>query len=340
MGLSKVSIIIPVYNVELYIAECLQSVMNQTYQGQLECIVVDDCGTDRSMEIVARMIAGYDGPIEFRVLHHEKNMGLSCARNTGIDAVTGDYVFFLDSDDWISYDCIDYLVSLVNKGNYEMVVGGFAYYYGDNDERNHARFSDDTLTQEFSGREYLYGWLDRSASIAVWNKLYPIWYLRKTKVYFNKSLFLSEDVLFNFELFHLPSTICRSNRVTYYYRQQRKGSILFELKRKGSKTVLLKTNLSFWLALRRVKVDGFDDLYESYLHYYGIMVLNGIKNKGESLYNTFRLLHQEYPYSPLRLWLQQQKSFHWYKTRMMWSLPTFLGFLWFQLKWWKNHIAS
>ena len=116
MGLSKVSIIIPVYNVELYIAECLQSVMNQTYQGQLECIVVDDCGTDRSMEIVARMIAGYDGPIEFRVLHHEKNMGLSCARNTGIDAVTGDYVFFLDSDDWISYDCIDYLVSLVNKG--------------------------------------------------------------------------------------------------------------------------------------------------------------------------------------------------------------------------------
>ena len=87
-----VSIVIPVYNVEPYITDCLQSVMYQTYTGPLECILVDDCGTDKSIEVAEKLIAEYDGPIEFKVLHHEHNRGLSAARNTGMDLAKGDYV--------------------------------------------------------------------------------------------------------------------------------------------------------------------------------------------------------------------------------------------------------
>ena len=97
--LPKVSIVIPVYNVEPYIEECLQSVMRQSYRGEIECILIDDCGTDNSMGIAVQLIEEYNGPIDIKVMHHEHNQGLSAARNTGIDAACGDYIYFLDSDD-------------------------------------------------------------------------------------------------------------------------------------------------------------------------------------------------------------------------------------------------
>ena len=77
----KISIIIPIYNVEEYIEECLQSVMRQTYKGEIECILVDDCGKDNSIAIAEQLIADYTGSIAFRILHHEHNRGLSAARN-------------------------------------------------------------------------------------------------------------------------------------------------------------------------------------------------------------------------------------------------------------------
>ena len=88
-----VSIIIPVYNVAEYIEKCLYSVIQQkTYN--IECILVDDCGTDNSIEIAEKIINQYNGPISFKLLHHNHNRGLSAARNTGINIATGDYVFF------------------------------------------------------------------------------------------------------------------------------------------------------------------------------------------------------------------------------------------------------
>ena len=80
----KVSVIIPVYNVSNYIADCLRSVMNQTYNN-IECILVDDASTDDSIAKCERMIAAYQGPIEFTVIHHETSQGPSAARNTRLN---------------------------------------------------------------------------------------------------------------------------------------------------------------------------------------------------------------------------------------------------------------
>ena len=118
-----ISIIVPVYNVAPYVEDCIRSVMRQTYDGKMECIVVDDCGTDDSMAIALRLIAEYSGPITFKVLHHTNNRGLSAARNTGMETAIGDYLFFLDSDDELTDDCIDKLVDPVNKEWYDIVLG-------------------------------------------------------------------------------------------------------------------------------------------------------------------------------------------------------------------------
>ena len=120
-----VSIIIPTYNVASYIIECLESVASQTYRGSLECIVVDDCGTDDSIALADNFIQHYSGKIDFRILHREKNGGLSAARNTGLNEAKGEFVYFLDSDDYITPDCIESLVEVAKHfPKVEIVQGG------------------------------------------------------------------------------------------------------------------------------------------------------------------------------------------------------------------------
>lgn len=128
MCLPSVSIIIPVYNVEDYVCDCLQSVICQDYEGSIECVLVDDCGKDKSIAIAERIIATYTGKIKFRILHHGCNKGLSEARNTGFDGSTGDFVIFLDSDDKLYPYAISSLVeaqqrmgSVVTMGNWNII---------------------------------------------------------------------------------------------------------------------------------------------------------------------------------------------------------------------------
>ena len=97
----SVSVIVPVYNVEPYVAACVRSVMRQTYEGKIECIFVDDCGTDKSIDVVEKLIAEYSGPIAFKIIHATHNQGPSVARNIGMDAATCEYLYFLDGDDEI-----------------------------------------------------------------------------------------------------------------------------------------------------------------------------------------------------------------------------------------------
>lgn len=113
--MNKVSIIIPAYNVEPYIEECLQSVADQTMTEGVECIIVDDCGPDNSASIAKQFINAYQGNVKFRFIQREKNGGLSAARNTGIEAATGEYVYFLDSDDYLIPTAIETLTSLADK---------------------------------------------------------------------------------------------------------------------------------------------------------------------------------------------------------------------------------
>ncbi|MDO5130378.1 MAG: glycosyltransferase family 2 protein, partial [Prevotellaceae bacterium] len=83
--MKDISIIIPIYNVEKYVAECINSVISQTYDhSKIECIIVDDCTPDHSMDIVNEIIGKYDGEMTLNIIRHEQNQGLSAARNTGI----------------------------------------------------------------------------------------------------------------------------------------------------------------------------------------------------------------------------------------------------------------
>lgn len=110
----KVSIIIPIYNASKYLTRCLDSVIAQTYDN-IECILVDDCGTDNSVTIAKKYIEEYNGPMTFVLLNHDRNRGAAAARNTGIKASKGDFLFFLDSDDRLVEYCIQTLLLLFER---------------------------------------------------------------------------------------------------------------------------------------------------------------------------------------------------------------------------------
>ena len=96
----KVSIIVPVYNVAPYITRCLNSIYNQSYPN-IEVIIIDDCGTDNSMTIINSYLTSEQHAIT-KVIHHHQNQGISSARNTGINNANGEYLYFIDSDDYLT----------------------------------------------------------------------------------------------------------------------------------------------------------------------------------------------------------------------------------------------
>ena len=206
-----VTVIVPFYNVEPYIADCLQSVMRQTYRGPLECILVDDCGSDSSVEIAAQMIAAYEGPIEFKILHHENNRGLSAARNTGLDAANGEYVCFLDSDDWISDDCIEKLANPLQEEKFDIVVGDYeavGCFPGCKLTLGEGRY----FTKPFDST-----FCNQGVYVMAWNKLYSKHFLDRNKLRFEEGR-IHEDEIWVFELSCVDKSFFVVKSVTYFYR--------------------------------------------------------------------------------------------------------------------------
>ena len=118
----KISIIVPIYNVEKYIKQCLLSILEQSYKN-LEIILVNDGTQDSSMEI----IKSYLLDSRIKVINKE-NGGLSSARNRGLEIATGDYVAFIDSDDWIRVDKLMELYNIIQNEKLDFIIGNGEYY--------------------------------------------------------------------------------------------------------------------------------------------------------------------------------------------------------------------
>lgn len=117
-----ISVIVPVYNVEKYLVQCIDSILNQTYKN-LEIILVDDESTDHSGKICDQFSSNEN---RIKVIH-KKNMGLGLARNTGLENANGKYVVFVDSDDYLSNSNIKNLVAGIKKNNSDICIGGVTF---------------------------------------------------------------------------------------------------------------------------------------------------------------------------------------------------------------------
>ena len=209
----KVSIVIPVYKVEKYIERCLRSVFNQTYVN-IECIIVNDCTPDNSFIIAKELVESYQGNIDFKFVEHEKNKGLSEARNTGIKMATGHYYFFLDSDDAIPPASIEKLVETALLNDCPEIVMGVTK--GVDANGNNVEVSSAQTKSFHDNSEVFQGYLNNLWYVIACNKL-----VKKDIFTDHKTFFLPgithEDVMWSFEISTYVNKIILCPFVTYHY---------------------------------------------------------------------------------------------------------------------------
>lgn len=265
----KFSIIVPIYNVENYLKECLDCVINQTYKN-LEIILVNDGSTDTSGEI-AKSYAKQDSRI---VYLEQKNCGLSIARNTGLKYAMGggsDYIYFVDSDDYLESNAIDNIAQVLLHNKVDFICCNSYYSVSNNKEKKEYVFlpkqyelkliSTQNILQDFPCIHFYNVWL------FVYNKDF----LAKHHLLFEPNIFF-EDVLFASYAFSLADKIIITPTPAYNYRISRDGSIMNTL----SKVKIYHSVYSYFTIAKRFfqyKTNATSQLKKEYFLFCGCFYL-------------------------------------------------------------------
>lgn len=206
----KVSIIIPIYNVAAFIERCLLSVLNQTWQD-IEIILVNDCTPDNSMNIVATILEGYSRASMVKIVSHQSNKGLSAARNTGIREATGDYVYFLDSDDYLPLNSIELLVEKA-QNDIDFIVGDCKIVGG---SKSIPPLTLPTCILD-SNAKILSAYAKAEWPVMAWNKLVNRVFLLQNDLFFEEGI-VHEDDLWTFMMACRAQRVAVIHKVSYFY---------------------------------------------------------------------------------------------------------------------------
>ena len=207
----RVSIVIPIYNAESHILRGLSSVATQSFQD-IECILVDDKSKDKSIQICHSFAQVYQGGIKFIVHSHAINRGVAAARNTGTELATGDFVFYMDSDDELPTDAIRTLVAEAeNHPQADIIYGSIIIDNGKERKTTHyekTQLNSNSLIRQdfFSKKRKTYG--------VVWNKLIKREFIDRNRLSFREGI-IHEDELWMYHAISVAKSFCFSNETTY-----------------------------------------------------------------------------------------------------------------------------
>lgn len=216
----KVSIIMPVYKVEEYVGKAIESIQQQTLK-EFEFIIVDDGTPDRSGEICDEY-ARKDSRIQ---VIHKENGGAPSARNIAIDIAKGEYLYFMDSDDWAEPTMLEDMYGLAKLNNSQLVVAGFYIdtYYGDGAYRTDDYYVEDMVfsdREEF--RQNAYKLFDKNLLYTPWNKLFQASYIKDNNLKFPKTFW--DDFPFNLSVVEKIERVTVTSRQYYHFIRARAES--------------------------------------------------------------------------------------------------------------------
>lgn len=258
-----VSIIVPVYNAETYLNRCIDSICNQQYKN-FELLLIDDGSTDQSAQILDSY-AAQDSRIH---VYHRDNCGVSATRNYALSLCKGDYIQFLDSDDWIPSDSTKLLVRCAIEQDCDLVIADFYRVVGERISQKGDIEIDHLLTrQEFANymmenpADFYYG--------VLWNKLYRTDIIRDNQLRMDSDISWCEDFLFNLEYIRHSNTFYALQAPVYYYFK-RKGSLVSQ---SFSISNTIKTKLNIFDYYNQFYKDTYEEAdYENIrLHVYSFL---------------------------------------------------------------------
>lgn len=227
-----VSVIVPAYNVEKYIEKCLSSISGQTYRN-LEILVVDDGAKDRSGELADRA-AERDARI--RVIH-QTNAGVSAARNRGIDEARGEYIVFVDGDDYLAPDYVEYMLALVKETGADYCLSKRCFT-----KEGEAQTRDEQV-EMLPPTDATALLLSPEVIVGCWDKIYKKSWLDENNLRFSTELFYGEGLSFITTAAQLANCVGVGNRKVYYYRRnnQTSATTVFDIAKiyNGEKSIKL-----------------------------------------------------------------------------------------------------
>lgn len=210
---SKVSVIIPAYNAELYLEQCVNSILNQTYSN-IEVIIINDGSSDATGE-VADKLRNNDSRV---IVLHKPNRGVSASRNDGLQKSTGDYIVFVDADDFLSEDYIDYMLMLVKATSSDFCLSKNCYT-----KINEQQIADE-IVENISSVDAIALLLSPRVIVGCWNKIFKKDFLLKNRLTFSTTLFYGEGLTFIIEAAQAAGSVGVGNRKVYYYRRNNEAS--------------------------------------------------------------------------------------------------------------------
>jgi glycosyltransferase involved in cell wall biosynthesis len=233
--MSLVSIIVPVYNAEKYLDRCIDSILRQDYQD-IELILVNDGSKDGSREIIDRY-ASEDSRV---VAVHKENGGVSSTRNKGLELAKGEYIQFVDADDWLPFDATKLLVRAMEENDAEMVIGDFYRVVDDKVSKKGSINTPGLITRNLYADKMMLTPADLYYGV-LWNKLYRHDLIREHDIKMDENISYCEDVIFNLEyLLHISRIQVLKAPVYYYVRTE--GSLVMQNLNIQS-TVKMKTSV-------------------------------------------------------------------------------------------------
>ena len=221
--MSKVSIIVPVYNVEKYLRKCIDSLINQTL-NDIEIICINDGSTDKSLEILKE----YKNRDSRIILLNQENSGQSIARNNGIKKAAGEYLGFVDPDDWIDLDYYEKLYNAASTNDTDIAVGGIIRVTGIK-KKKFLNFEKETLTDNTKLKFEL---CDVPEKSYIWNKIYKTQKLKEINLKFEEGRIFEDCIFTPQALFFLGKMVTVPN--TYYYYLRRNNSTVKQRSQKAN----------------------------------------------------------------------------------------------------------
>ena len=227
-----VSIIIPIYNAEEYLDDCINTVRNQTYKD-LEIILINDGSTDQSLDICKR----HDSEDDRIILIDKKNGGVSAARNIGLDIMSGDYLLLVDSDDYVELNIVERLLDMQREKNADLIMYGEYIHYVLLDKVVISAHEGETFYQKEDIASILPILIEDESLNVPGNKFYKSSIIKDHNIKFDESVSMGEDLIFNYAVANNINSFFMTSECLYHYMKRDGDSLTAKLTPNKYKTL-------------------------------------------------------------------------------------------------------
>jgi len=276
MNTPKITLIVPIYNTYIFLERCLTSIKNQNFKD-FEVLLINDGSTDKSETFCKEFIKND----KRFILKNKVNGGLSSARNYGLKYALGDYIAFVDSDDYIDKNYCKILYELSSSKNLDVLNFGLTYVKGGTKENRFSVLPKNKLISKLELFKLFKVTSTNKILWFAWSNFYKREFLSENNITFNENILLGEDSLFNLDCFYNSKTIYSIKEPLYYYIYNE--SSLTQIKYKTDLLQKIETQFNARIKFHNEhqeinKQEYFEDISKNYIEHSLFMLLNNVKN--------------------------------------------------------------